>query len=208
VEHEELLDFWFGKDLESPGTVERRVARWFGGDPELDREIARRFGDLPERAAKGELAGWKAAPRSTLALVIALDQLPRNLFRNSPRAYELDAFALDVALDAIGRGFDTRIHPLEATFLYLPLEHAEDLSLQERCVAHFTALVERAPAATCHCYEGFLEYACTHRDVVRDFGRFPHRNALFGRTSTSAERAFLAGGGATFGAGTGGEDTE
>ncbi|MBW2275098.1 MAG: DUF924 domain-containing protein [Deltaproteobacteria bacterium] len=200
VDCEDLLDFWFGADLESPAAVEGLVAKWFGGGPEFDREIAEHFGALPERALRGELARWEKAPRTSLALVIALDQLPRNLYRSSSRSYEFDPLALEKALGAIERGFDSRLHPLEATFLYLPLEHAEDLALQERCVGHFTRLVERAPAATCYCYEGFVDYACSHRDVVREFGRFPHRNAPLGRSSTPEERAYLAGGGTTFGA--------
>jgi uncharacterized protein (DUF924 family) len=208
VDCEELLELWFGRDLESPAIVEGLISKWFRGDSQLDRELARRFSSLPERARDGKLEGWGDDPRSALALVIVLDQLPRNLFRGSPRAYEFDAIALKAALAAIARGFDSQLHVLEASFLYLPLEHAEELAQQERGVEHFTRLAERAPPATRHCFEGFLEYACSHRDVIREFGRFPHRNAVLGRAPMPEERAYLAGGGATFGADSGLEDSE
>jgi uncharacterized protein (DUF924 family) len=196
---EVLLEFWFGADLESPETVSVLVAKWFGGDASFDDEIARRFAELPDRARRGDLAGWGETARSALALVIARDQLPRNLFRSSPRAYEFDALALEAALRAMDRGFDAQLHPLEATFLYLPLEHAEDLALQERCVEQYTRLKERASATTLHCFEHFADYAVSHSDIIREFGRFPHRNGPLGRASTREERAFLEGGGSTFG---------
>src|SRR5262245_33126255 len=127
-EHAEaLLDFWLGAELDSPGALESRVRLWFEGGAEVDRELRARFAARPVRAAGGALHGWLAAPRTALALVLALDQLPRNLFRGSARAFAYDGRAVEVAEAALAAGFDRALHPLAAGFLYLPFEHAERL---------------------------------------------------------------------------------
>lgn len=198
---ETLLRFWFGEGESAPQAFGARVARWFGGDPEFDQALAIRFAELAERAARGELDGWTAQARSTLALVLALDQLPRNLHRRSARAFAADARALEVAEQALASGVDRRLAPAEAAFLYLPLEHAEDLARQERCVSLFRALVERAPEGLRPFFRTFVGYAERHRDVIARFGRFPHRNAILGRPATRDEQAFLAGGGDDFSTG-------
>jgi steroid delta-isomerase-like uncharacterized protein len=196
---DELLAFWFGADLDAPEAVAERVRFWFDGAPEVDREIQARFAALPDRAASGALDAWRAAPRSALALVIALDQLPRNLFRSSARAFAYDGLALEAAEAALAAGFDRTLHPLEAGFLYLPFEHAESLPHQERCVALFEALEARAPATHRPTLASWADFARRHRDLVVRFGRFPHRNPLLGRLPTAAERAHLASGGDSFG---------
>lgn len=196
---EELLGFWFGPDLDAPGAAAERARVWFDGGPEIDREIHARFADLPDRAASGALEAWRGSARSALALVIALDQLPRNLFRGSARAFAYDGLALEAAKAALAAGFDGALHPLEAGFLYLPFEHAESLPEQERCVALFEALEARAPAAHRPMAAEWADFARRHRDLVARFGRFPHRNAALGRISTAAERAHLAAGSESFG---------
>jgi uncharacterized protein (DUF924 family) len=196
---EQILSFWFSDSLDSPEAAKTQGKFWFGRSDALDEDIRKRFGDLPERAARGEFETWRREPRSALALVILLDQFPRNLFRDSARAFEFDAKAQEITLSAIAAGFHQKLHPLEAVFLCLPLEHAEDLELQNRSVGLFEKLCERAPAAMKTQFEEFADYARRHREVIRRFGRFPHRNAVLGRKSTSEESDYLASGGERFG---------
>src|SRR2546425_82786 len=197
----QVLSFWFANALGSPEAAKDQGRLWFEQSDTFDEEIRRRFGDLPERAARGEFETWRSAPRSTLALVLLLDQFPRNLFRDSPRAFEFDAKAAAVASGAIAAGFDEKLRPLEAVFLYLPFEHAEDLELQNRSVELFLKLCLRAPELLKSQFEEFADYAHRHREVIRRFGRFPHRNALLGREPTSEESAYLGLGGEVFGSG-------
>jgi steroid delta-isomerase-like uncharacterized protein len=194
-----LLAFWFGADLDSPEALAERARFWFDGAREVDREIRARFGALPDQAASGAFEAWRSAPRSALALVIALDQLPRNLFRGSARAFAYDGLALEVASAAVEAGFDRALHPLEAGFLYLPFEHAESLPLQERSVALFEALAAGASPALKPTLESWADFARRHRELIVRFGRFPHRNPLLGRLPTAAERSYLASGGDSFG---------
>lgn len=179
-----ILDFWFG----TPGSAEYGRPRkcWFEKNPAFDEEIRRRFPGLPEEAAAGRLAAWVTQPESLLALILALDQFPRNLFRNDPRAFAGDAAALAHAQEAIGRGFDAQLPPLQRVFTYMPFEHSESPAMQDRSVALFTAL-----AAAHEGFNSFLDYARRHREAIRRFGRFPHRNAALGRASTPEETDYL-----------------
>jgi uncharacterized protein (DUF924 family) len=195
---EEVLDFWFADATCSPEAARRRVELWFQASVTFDRQIAERFGHLPDAAAGGALDAWKAEPRSALALVVVLDQFPRNAFRGTPRAFAFDGSARAVALAALEAGFAERLHPLEAAFFGLPLEHAEDLPLQHRCVAHYEWLRDRVPESFRELFGEFVDYGRRHRDVIERFGRFPHRNAMFGRESTAEERDYLDAGGEKF----------
>jgi len=196
---EDLLACWFGSACETRAAARARVELWFRHDEAFDRQLAERFRDLPERGRRGELDAWADTPRHALARVIALDQLPRNLYRGSPQAYAFDAAALAAASDALGRGHDRALDPLEALFLYLPFEHAEDLAMQERSVRLFESLQERAPSGLERVFAGFADYARRHHAVVARFGRFPHRNETLARASTEEERAYLTDGGERFG---------
>lgn len=196
---DEVLEFWFGDALGSAPPADERVQLWFRKNDAFDRAIQERFGTLPELAGRGGLDAWRGAALAALALVLVLDQFPRNLFRRSARAFAFDPLARDVALDAIARGFDAALPPIAASFFYLPLEHAEDIGLQERAVQLFERLIARAPAELHPTLENFAAYARRHRDVIRRFGRFPHRNATLGRASTPAEVAYLDSGGDRFG---------
>jgi uncharacterized protein (DUF924 family) len=199
VKPAEILEFWFGDALVSADLAKTRAKLWFSRNDEFDREIERRFGLLPESAAHGELDAWREDASSALALVLVLDQFPRNLFRKSPRAFAFDSLAREVALEAISRKFDEALPPLQASFLYLPLEHAEDIELQERSVQLFERLFARAPADLHDLFGSFADYARRHRDIVRRFGRFAHRNDVLGRPSTPEEAAYLESGGDRFG---------
>jgi uncharacterized protein (DUF924 family) len=196
---DDVLEFWFADALDSAEAAERRVPVWFGSDEGFDREIRERFGGLPDLAHAGGLDGWRGDPRGALALVIVLDQFPRNLHRGSSRSFRCDDRALEVARETIAAGLDAELHPLEAVFLYLPFEHAESLAHQDRCVELYERLAARAPAGLEARFEGFCEYARRHREVIRRFGRFPHRNPVLGREPTPEEAAYLDGGGDTFG---------
>ena len=195
----EILEFWFGDALVSAELAKRRAKLWFSRNDEFDREIERRFGFLPESAAHEELGTWREDAASALALVLILDQFPRNLFRKSAKAFAFDPSAREIALDVLSRGFDSTLDPLEAAFLYLPLEHAEDIELQERSVALFERLIARAPPELTALFESFADYARRHRDIIQRFGRFPHRNTILGRESTAEEIAYLELGGDRFG---------
>ena len=159
--------------------------KWFEKDDAFDREIRERFLDTYTAATAGRLAAWEEEPESALALVIVLDQFPRNMFRASARGFAADPLARAVAERAIAKGFDQQIAMPARTFFYLPFEHAEDLADQERAVA----LIGEAGDAD------QLKWAELHADIIRRFGRFPHRNAVLGRTTTPEEQAFLDGGG-------------
>ena len=193
-----VLRAWFGDDLESPEAVDDRSRLWFASDPNFDELIRERFGMLPERAKRGELSGWAAAARSTLALVLVLDQFPRNLYRNSARSWAYDAAALNLSREALAREVDIQVHPLEAVFLYLPFEHVEDRAVQAESVSLFRSLVDRAPPRLSDRFEAFVEYAERHQRVIERFGRFPHRNEILGRQSTVEELEYLESGGERF----------
>ena len=186
----EVLDFWFGC---APLATRRE---WFVKNVEFDEQIRQRFGSLVNRALAAPLA-WGVDAPSQLAEVIVLDQFTRNLFRGQARAFAGDARALELALRLVDSGQHLHLHPLQRWFACMPLEHAEDLALQDRCVALFEALVADAGEHTAS-LQGALDYAHKHRDIIRQFGRFPHRNAALGRSSTAAELLYLAQPGSGF----------
>lgn len=196
---EKLLEFWFADAAFSPGRASARSDMWFNSSPVLDRECRLRYGALLDTAGRGELDAWLAEPRPALALVVLLDQIPRNIFRGSARMFAFDGRALARAVAACDAGFTARLHPIEGSFLYLPFEHAEDLTMQDRGVDGLQALAAGAGPGFREILEGFVDYARRHREVIRRFGRFPHRNAVLGRTATPDELAYLRGGGESFG---------
>ena len=161
--------------------------RWYTPDDAFDAEVRRRYLDLWRKAAAGELSSWETSDDGALALVIVLDQFPRNIFRGDARTYASDARAQEVANRTIERGVDARIDPNLREFLYLPLMHSEHLPDQLRCIE-----LSRAAGHT-----ESLKWAEHHADIIRRFGRFPHRNRLLGRATTPDEQAFLEEGGFT-----------
>jgi uncharacterized protein (DUF924 family) len=195
----EIIEFWFGDALASPKHARARAEVWFGKNEDFDREIRNRFGALPELAAKDRLDAWRDEASSALALVLVLDQFPRNLYRGSTRAFAFDSHALATALGAIARGFDRTLNEIQASFFYLPLEHAEDIEHQDQAVRLFEELTARADSELRPMFESFTTYARRHRDVIQRFGRFPHRNAVLNRQATPEEAAYLESGGDRFG---------
>lgn len=194
-----LLDAWFGDSLRDAAAVGKRMAWWFDTDDARDAELRARFGELVRAAADGALAAWSATPRGRLALILALDQLPRNCFRGARAAFASDAAALAETERGLRRGDDRALHPVERMFFYMPMQHAEDEAVQERAVEHFARLAAEAPAGSGSAFDNSVQFAKLHRDIVRRFGRFPHRNAILGRTSTPEELAWLAGDAPDFG---------
>jgi uncharacterized protein (DUF924 family) len=200
---EDVLGFWFGHlddasplDLSSP-----EVGRWFGKNDAFDREIRGRFEADHLAAAAGSLDDWARTPRGAVALVILLDQLPRNMYRGMPHAFATDARALEVSERTIAAGLDELLPLIYRSFLYMPFMHAECLDAQERGVRAFALLAElaraRSPGVAAF-FRGSHEYARRHRDIVERFGRFPHRNAILGRPSTPEEIEFLKQPGSSF----------
>jgi uncharacterized protein (DUF924 family) len=159
--------------------------RWFNKDQTFDDEIRRRFLSAYEAAASGRLREWETTATGALALCLLLDQFPRNMFRGDARSFAADALAREVAANALAHGFDRSVPAELRSFFYLPFMHSEQLADQERCVALYRTWGDR---------EG-IDYALLHADIIRRFGRFPHRNKLLGRTTTPAEQAFLDAGG-------------
>lgn len=188
-----LLEFWFGLELDNLEAVEKVSRRWFIKDANFDQEIISLFGGLPDAIKSGEYGSWRETDLGNLAAVIALDQFPRNMFRNQPRSFSYDELALARALDAIESGAASRLHPIEAVFLYMPLEHAENLAMQKQCVAGLQQL-ESSSAQFTEKIAGFTKYAFAHLEVIEKFGRFPHRNAILNRESTDAEIEYLDSG--------------
>lgn len=183
-----VLDFWFGPLDERGMPREDRQALWFRKDPATDARIREAFGPLVARAVAGELDSWADSDRGLVALVILLDQFPRNIHRDSPAAFDGDARALELAQTAIAAGHHQRLPAIHQVFLFLPLEHSESLDAQQECVELFRELetVTGLPAMA-----EFRRYAEAHRDVIARFGRFPHRNPLLGRDTTNEEREHL-----------------
>jgi uncharacterized protein (DUF924 family) len=185
----EVHQYWFGE----PGNAGHMQPRalWFTKSDETDREIAERFGAVVEDAVAGRLDDWAATPRGALALLIVLDQFTRNVFRGTPRAFAGDARALALATRLVDTARDLALAPVERWFVYMPFEHSERLIDQHESVRLFERLAADG-------LEAPLDWARRHFDVIRRFGRFPHRNAILGRVSTAEEVEFLKQAGSGF----------
>jgi uncharacterized protein (DUF924 family) len=186
---QEILDFWFGRH----GSAEHGQVRnvWFRKDDEFDAAIRRRFGTAVDRAIAGAFTEWDTA-RGALARVLLLDQFTRNIYRGTPRSFAGDALALGVAQKTVSRGDDAPLVPVERWFLYMPFVHAESAASQARSLELFTRLRDETGLADP------LDWAHRHAEVIRRFGRYPHRNAILGRQSTQEELEFLARPGSGF----------
>lgn len=182
---QEILDFWFGSEDEE-GYGEFREA-WFTKDREFDREIRERFEPVYEEAAGGGLDHWKSEARSCLALIIVLDQFPRNMYRGDARMYATDGEALAAARHAVEHAFDRELLPFQRLFVYLPFEHSENLEDQRLSVELFRGLAAEMGS------DDLLMYSVRHMEIVERFGRFPHRNEILGRATTPEEAEFLEG---------------
>jgi uncharacterized protein (DUF924 family) len=195
---QELLHWWFGQGASATEIAGEKQRLWFGYRAEQDDEARERFGDLVEQALNGELQDWAELPEGWLALVLLLDQLPRMIHRNTPRAFAGDERAQQLVRDGLAHGGDMLLAPIQRVFIYLVLEHAENLAVQDLAVAHFSALRDIADEQEQPLFIDFLDYAERHREVISRFGRFPHRNATLGRETSDTEQLFLEQPGSSF----------
>lgn len=187
-----LISDWFADTLNTPLAIPGRLDWWFKADPDRDACLRDKHLTLVEQCATGHLYRWLDQPEGRLALVIALDQLPRNLFRGAPRAFAYDAQTAAWCLSAVHTGVDQQLRPIQRAFLYMPLQHFEDLQAQETGVQLYERLARENSGWPVFANE-FLAFARVHREIVARFGRFPHRNAVLGRENTRAEADYLAG---------------
>jgi uncharacterized protein (DUF924 family) len=183
MEYQDILDFWFGKPEEAKYGKSRKF--WFIKDDEFDLKIKSQFQNIYQQAATGKLDFWQDQPLSCLALIIILDQFPRNMFRGLSQAFATDNKAKTHAQIAVKRKFDLQLIPVQRWFIYLPFEHSENLADQEIAIRLFDSLQNHADSKSA------IAYAYRHREVIQKFGRFPHRNQILGRTNTPEETKFL-----------------
>jgi uncharacterized protein (DUF924 family) len=193
-----LLDWWFGS-AEKPADIKAEKGRlWFGKRDSQDLEARERFGDLVEQALVGGLSGWAQHPHGWLALVLLLDQLPRMLYRETPKSFAGDLRAQALVAQGIAADFDRQLSPMQRSFIYLVFEHCENLAVQNEAISRFVALHDEQPLADQPVFADLLDYAERHQKIIARFGRFPHRNRLLGRESTPEELAFLREPGSSF----------
>lgn len=188
-----IRQFWFGDTIGDPSAIVTRIGFWFGEDPERDAGMKADWLQVTEDAIAGRLDPMRSTPFGRLALILLLDQFPRNLFRGSARAFEKDGRARYLMRDGMSLQMDLALSPIERCFFYMPLQHSEFLEDQESAVSRYQQLVSEVSLEQRDVFQSFLDYAVLHRDIVARFGRFPHRNATLNRLSTSEERNYLAG---------------
>jgi uncharacterized protein (DUF924 family) len=198
-----VREFWFGplgriSDTRLAGlarVLSERSSVWFSSQSdtqqEMDAAIRSQFGPLLERASRGALAGWADSPRRRLSLIILLDQFPRQIHRGTARAFAYDAEALDLTLTGMQAAADAALNVAERIFFYMPLQHAESIEAQEESVGAYRRLLAEAPNELQGTLQDALESAEAHREIIRQFGRFPHRNQALQRANTAAETAYL-----------------
>jgi uncharacterized protein (DUF924 family) len=198
---EDVHRFWFDDALHDVRAAEARRDLWFRCAPSFDEEVRHRFAPTIAAAARGELSSWEQSPQSCIALVVVLDQLPRNAFRNTAAAFANDALALGVTQRALAAGYLARLSIAESIFLLMPFQHVEEVVLQREGVVWFDRLHAAAPAEWRAFTANSGAFMRKHLEIVERFGRFPHRNTVLGRTSTPAEREYLESKPETFGQG-------
>lgn len=186
-----ILSFWFGRVEETIVPTEHRARIWFGDDPTIDLEIKSKFIQDLERAIVGDYNHWEKTARGQLALIITLDQFSRHVYRDSPLAFSQDTRALLICINGIESESEHHLSLIERVFYYFPLLHSEKLQYQEQAVRAYQVLAELAFSETRVIYDSFVKFANHHFSVIRRFGRFPQRNAILGRISTSEELAYL-----------------
>jgi uncharacterized protein (DUF924 family) len=197
VVYEPVLQFWFGAGSATE-IAKRQAELWWGKSPATDASIRDRFAALRELAVQGELDAWEESSRGRLALILLVDQMSRNIYRDRPEAFTYDYLSQEWCLDGLDLGADEALQPIERVFFYLPLEHSESRVDQARAVALLTELAARVPEAQRELFAYYLDFAKQHQRIIERFDRFPHRNNILGRVSTAAEAAFLLEPGSSF----------
>ena len=198
---EAILAFWFEEKALSAPQIDHRMDVWFGEDEVFDHECKKEFSGDVELASEGKLDHWSHQPRGRLALIILLDQFRRNIFRNTAAAFAKDKAALKLCVEGAMQKIDRSLSPIERAFFYMPLQHAESRKVQAKSVELFNRLAEAVSPTYRETFETMAQFAELHRDIVEQFGRFPHRNKLLNRENTPEEEEYLAGDSPDFGQG-------
>lgn len=195
---QEILDFWFGPIKTADDFPQDKIILWFGKKDDVDKDMRNKYEYLVQAAANHELDSWTRTPRGRLALILLLDQFPRNIYRDTPQAFAYDQQALKLAFEGIDKNEDAQLLPIERAFLYFPLMHSEDPKIQKISIEKYHALAQSVPTALYSNYRSYERFALRHFDVINSFGRFPHRNKILGRDSTPEEIDFLKTPGSSF----------
>jgi uncharacterized protein (DUF924 family) len=196
-----ILSFWFKEQELSAPQIDRRMDTWFGEDPVFDQEIEQQFGDDVEKACQGQLDHWAAEPHGRLALIILIDQFRRNIHRNTAGAFSMDKLALKLCVEGAMEKKDKGLTPIQKVFFYMPLQHAESAKVQAKSAELFARLAESVSPTYQETFLTIAQFAELHKDIIDQFGRFPHRNKLLGRDNTPEEDEYLAGEAPDFGQG-------
>ena len=201
VRIEAVLTFWFKEKALTAPMIDRRMDLWFGEDPVFDHEIRREFSHDVELASEGKLMHWVHQPRGRLALILLLDQFRRNIYRGTAEAFELDRVALKLCVEGAMAKKDQGLAPIEKVFFYMPLQHAESKKVQAKSSELFNKLADAMSDTYRETFRTIAQFADLHRDIIDQFGRFPHRNRLLGRENTPEEDEYLSGDSPDFGQG-------
>ncbi|MFT5575610.1 MAG: hypothetical protein ACI89D_001128 [Bermanella sp.] len=193
-----VLAFWFGGEGDDAQIASEKSSLWWAKSPDTDKLIWAKFSHRIEQASAGSLLHWLEHPEGRLAAIILIDQFRRNIFRDKAEAFTADELALRWCEEGLAQGDDRSLRPIERVFFYLPLEHAENLGCQQRSVALFEQLFREAASSEQALFHNYLKFAGRHRDIIAQFGRFPHRNAVLGRDPSAEEVEFLKEPGSSF----------
>lgn len=206
MEAQTVLDYWFGVDAidgSTPPRSAQQIAKqqsklWWSKNESIDSDIRQRFEPILKALLTDHYGTWFDTPQGRLAAIIVLDQFSRNMYRENAQAFCQDSLALHWTLEGLRQGDDKKLSPLQRVFFYLPLEHCEQLNMQNLAIEKFSQLAADAPTSFTDLAKGFVDYAHQHQEVIARFGRFPHRNTLLSRTSTKQEEEYLAQPGSGF----------
>lgn len=196
-----VLTFWFKEQELSAPQIDRRMDTWFGGDPLFDHEIEKEFADDVAAASEGKLHHWAKNAHGRLALILLIDQFRRNIYRNTADAFSMDRLALKLCVEGAMEKIDKDLSPIQRVFFYMPLQHAESAKVQAKSVALYNRLAETVSPTQRETFLTVAQFAELHKDIIDQFGRFPHRNKLLGRENTPEEAEYLAGDSPDFGQG-------
>jgi len=196
---EAVLSFWFEEQALSAPQIDRRMEIWFGSDPVFDMEIGKEFSNDVELASTGKLNHWAESPRGRLALIIMIDQFRRNIYRNTAMAFSKDKLALKYCVEGAMKKHEQDLAPIEKVFFYMPLQHAESRKVQAKSIQIYDRIAASVSPTYQETFETILQFAELHKDIIEQFGRFPHRNTLLNRENTPEEDQYLAGDSPSFG---------
>jgi len=198
---DEILSFWFKEQELSAPQIDRRMDIWFGENPDFDDEVEAKFSDDVAGASTGKLDHWAEDPRGRLALIILIDQFRRNIYRNTEKAFSRDRLALRLCVEGAMEKKDKSLTPIQKVFFYMPLQHTESRKVQTKSADLYSRLAESVSPTYRETFLTVAQFAELHKDIIDQFGRFPHRNALLGRENTPEEDKYLAGDSPDFGQG-------